>query len=260
MTGKTSQTIQQDGEALVRIYTSSRTQAAKDDAIRAFLPLVKYIVGRTNIDQFGSLQKEDLYQFGIVGLLMALDRYETDKGANFKTFAYRRVYGEVIDAIRRESSVSKDAYSKRKRIVDTSDKLSQTLGRDPAPVEVADAMGITQEQLEHTIIMGENSEFLSLDEKTGGEDSEFLSRQEVLADKNQLSPEKLMSKAVLKKELFRLIKALPEKTRLILALYYYEELTLNDIGSILGLSESRISQIITKTLEEMRSDLKLLIE
>jgi len=259
MTAKTHYAIQQDGEALVKEFIKTGSPGLKDKAVKAFLPLVKHIVGRINIDQFGSLLREDLYQFGIVGLLMALERYEIGKGANFKTFAYRRIYGEVVDAIRRESSVSKDVYTKKKQIVDATDKLRQSLGRDPAPVEVADVLGITLEQLDQILYKGEAREELSLDENAGREDSELLNRQETIADEAQLSPELLMSKAILKQELFRMIKKLDERPRLILALYYYEELTLADIGSILGLSESRISQIMAKTLAGMRSELKHLV-
>ncbi len=255
MMQRTQSMVHHDGEHLVREYTMTRDARKRDEAIQAFLPLVKYIAGRINIDQFGTLVREDLYQFGIVGLLTALDRYQTDKGASFKTYAYRRIHGEIIDAIRREGTVSKDAYSVRKKVIKVSDELRQQLGRDPAMSEIADVMGVTQQELNKMLFKGNASEHLSLDDTVGLDNSDSMLRLDVIKDEAQLSPDEEFSKKALKDELVNTIKHLPERQRLILALYYYEELTLADIGMILGLSESRISQILSQTLAELRGQL-----
>ena len=244
--------VHHDGESLVRQYALTRDDKLREQAVQAFLPLVKYIAGRINIDQFGTLRKEDLYQFGVVGLLTALDRFKSDKGATFKTFAYRRIHGEIVDAIRREGTVSKDAYSVRRKVIMVSDELRQRLGRDPALSEVAEEMDITMEVLNHMMIRGETGEHMSLNDNVGGEDSDSMLRIDVIQDEDQLSPDENFEKAAVKEELINTIKQLPERQRLILALYYYEELTLADIGLILGLSESRISQILSQTLAEIR--------
>ncbi len=248
--------VHHDGEHLVREYTVSRDATIRDEAIQAFLPLVKYIAGRINIDQFGTLVREDLYQYGVVGLLTALDRYQTDKGASFKTFAYRRIHGEIIDAIRREGTVSKDAYSVRKKVTRVTDELRQQMGRDPALSEVASVMKVSLEELNRMLSKGTAAEHLSLNDTVGNDDSDSMLRLDVIRDDEQLSPDEEFEKGALKEELVNLIKHLPERQRLILALYYYEELTLADIGMILGLSESRISQILSQTLAEMRGQLK----
>ena len=248
--------VHHDGESLVRQYSLTRDDKLREQAVTAFLPLVKYIAGRINIDQFGTLRKEDLYQFGVVGLLTALDRFKTDKGATFKTFAYRRIHGEIIDAIRREGTVSKDAYTVRRKVIVASDTLRQKLGRDPALSEVADDMGVTMEALNNMMIKGEAGEHISLNDNVGGEDSESMLRLDVIQDDSQLSPDEEFEKNAVKQELVDIIKHLPERQRLILALYYYEELTLADIGMILGLSESRISQILSQTLGEIRGSME----
>lgn len=253
---KTTQSlVHQDGEHLVREYILTGDESMRDNAIQAFLPLVKYIAGRINIDQFGTLGRDDLFQYGIVGLLTALDRFQTDKGASFKTFAYRRIHGEIIDAIRREGTVSKDAYSIRKKIIRTSDELRQQLGRDPAMSEVAELMGVTLEELNKMMFKGDASEHVSLNDTVGSDGAESMLRIDVIKDEAQSSPDESFAKEALKQELIEVIKHLPERQRLILALYYYEELTLADIGMILGLSESRISQILTQTLAEMRGQM-----
>ena len=254
---KTTQTlVRHDGEHLVREYILTGDERMRENAIQAFLPLVKYIAGRINIDQFGSLGREDLFQYGIVGLLTALDRFKTDKGASFKTFAYRRIHGEIIDAIRREGTVSKDAYSIRKKVIKISDELRQQLGRDPALSEVAETMNLTLEALNKMLFKGNASEHVSLNDTVGSDGSDSMQRLDVIKDEAQFSPDEQFEKEALKGELIEIIKHLPERQRLILALYYYEELTLADIGMILGLSESRISQILSQTLVDMRGQLE----
>ncbi len=255
---KTTQSlVHQDGEHLVREYILTGDESTRENAIQAFLPLVKYIAGRINIDQFGSLGREDLFQYGIVGLLTALDRFQSDKGASFKTFAYRRIHGEIIDAIRREGTVSKDAYSIRKKVIRISDELRQQLGRDPALSEIAEHMNVTVEELNKMLFKGNASEHVSLNDTVGSDTGgDSMLRLDVIKDEEQFSPDEQFEKNAMKTELIELIKHLPERQRLILALYYYEELTLADIGMILGLSESRISQILSQTLGEMRGQLE----
>jgi len=248
--------VHHDGEHLVREYTLTHDKQTRDEAIQAFLPLVKYIAGRINIDQFGSLRREDLYQFGVVGLLTALDRYQTDKGASFKTFAYRRIHGEIIDAIRREGTVSKDAYSVRKKVIQASDRLRQSLGRDPALSEIADDMNVNLDELNQMIVKGDAIEHISLTDPVGMDNSDSMMRLDVIRDAGQETPDEAFEDQALKQDLIEKMKHLPERQRLILALYYYEELTLADIGMILGLSESRISQILSQTLKELRSQLR----
>ena len=256
MTTAAARVPTQDGEALVREYVMTKDAHIRDRAVKAFLPLVKYIAGRINITEFGVLRRDDLYQYGIVGLLSALDRFEVDRGASFKTFAYRRIHGEIIDAIRREGLMSKDTYRHYRRLQDETDSLRQELGRDPTPQEVGDRLGMTVPELEHLQSMMDHNNVVSLDESVSSDDDHSMIRRDVLADEEQISPDQEFGDKALKDELKRIITTLPERQRLILALYYYEELTLADIGVVLGLSESRISQIMTQTLADIREALR----
>jgi len=255
MTQRAQYLVEQDGEHLVHEYVMTRDASTREEAIKAFLPLVKYVAGRINIETFGALNREDLYQYGILGLLTALDRFQMDKGASFKTFAYRRIHGEIIDAVRREANVGKDAYGLRKKIINVSDELRQQLGRDPALSEVADVLGLSSEEISKKLFKGQSAEHLSLNDSVGAEDTDSMLRLDVIRDEAQLSPDQEFDKTALKNELVETIKNLPERERLVLTLYYYEELTLADIGLVLGLSESRISQILTGTLSKIRGNI-----
>ena len=113
-----------DGEALVREYCLTKNELIKDQAVRAFLPLVRHIVGRIKVSSYLSLQKEDLYQFGVVGLLYALQRFDPENGTAFKTYAYRRIHGEVIDALRRAGVLSRDQMQKLTKVNAAKEKLS----------------------------------------------------------------------------------------------------------------------------------------
>ena len=126
-----------DGEALVREYCMTGNELIKDQAVRAFLPLVKHIVGRINVSSaYIILQKDDLYQYGVVGLLYALGRFDPENGTAFKTYAYRRIHGEIIDALRRNGVLSRDQMQKLSRINSAKEKLTMQFDREPNYLEI----------------------------------------------------------------------------------------------------------------------------
>ena len=126
----------QTNEEIVKEYTKVRSPELKEQAIQAYLPLVRYIIGRMNIPENGLLTKEDLYQFGIVGLIEALERYQPEHGTTFKTFAYKRIYGEIVDTIRRNGILNRDQAKNVNRLVSAVETLQHRLGRDPSVQEV----------------------------------------------------------------------------------------------------------------------------
>ncbi|NOZ74624.1 MAG: FliA/WhiG family RNA polymerase sigma factor [FCB group bacterium] len=249
-------TVQTFSEDYIRKYKTTGDPHDKDLAIRSYLPLVKFIVGRIPPVANGNLSRNDMYQFGVIGLIDALDRFDPTQGVGFKTFAYKRIHGEVIDAVRKESRLSRDQVHQLQLIEQSRRMLWHQLGREPMPEEIARKVGITMEKFEYLCQLRAQS-VVSLDEPVSGPDGDrFISRAETLSDPEQLSPGQALDRESLKEELKALIKALPERKRLILALYYYEELTLVDIGSVLNLTESRVSQILSDTLVEIRGNLK----
>ena len=245
-----------DGEELVKEYILTGNQKVKEQAIQAYMALVKHIVGRINIPENGLLKREDCYQYGIVGLLSALEKFDPEFGVSFKTFAYKRIYGEVIDAIRNAGVLNRRQVKDINRILTVSGELQSVLGRGPTPMEVCEEMGISEDEY-YRIQQSANLNFtLSLYDKVYDDGENSLTREDTIADESQTPPDVMLEKQGIKEILKGLIKGLPERQRLILALYYYEELTLFDIGQVLGISESRVSQILNQVLVDLRGKMR----
>ncbi len=251
-----AQNKEHDGEYYVQQYYKSKDPVLKEKAIKSFLPLVKYIIGRINLPAIGILKKEDVYQYGIIGLIEALDRFDPDVGVNFKTFAYKRIYGSVMDAIRKSGIWNRQQIKKINNVIEITNAIQNELGRVATVEEICKKGEITEKEYYKVMNLTNLNFTLSLDDKIGSSDENSLTRKDIITDENQIPPHVRMQKESMKMELKNYIRELPEKPRLVLALYYYEELTLSDIGQVLAISESRVSQILNQTLVELRIKLK----
>ncbi len=245
-----------DGETMVQNYIRNGSEASKHQAVQSYLPLVKHIVGRLQLPEHGPLRREDLIQFGIIGLLDALERFQPHNGATFKTYAYRRIYGEIIDAVRREGNLTRSQIAVAGRVGRTVDRLRAELGSEPTPVEICAEADVTEDEYERMRRSLTANFTLSLDEQVALSEEDVITLKDVIADAEQILPDAAIEKKEMQRRLKRIIKHLPERKRLILALYYYEELTFADIGQVLGISESRVCQIHNHTLAEIRAELK----
>jgi len=242
-----------DGELIVREYFKSPSEATKSKVVTAFIPLVYKIVNRMNLPSSNILSKDDLVQIGLMGLIEALNRFDISAGIKFKSFAYTRVNGAVIDEIRKSGVISRGKLSKLMRIEKITSKLSQELGRDPIVIEICEKAEISEDDYHQLMGIAQLSYTLSLDEKVEGhEDDESLTRIESVKDQSVKTPEDLIMNDSLKNDVMKSIKTLPDRERLTLVLYYYEELTLQEIANVIGVSESRVSQILNKTLMKIR--------
>lgn len=253
------ETIQkkQTNEDLVREYVDTRNASLKERVIKAYLSLVRHIVGRMNIPEHALLGKEDLYQFGVVGLIEALERYHPDYGTTFKTFAYKRIYGEIVDAIRKTGILNRDQAKNVNRLLSSVETLQHRLGREPSIREVCQEADISEQEYYNIEMLNRLNFSLSLDEKIYEDSTGSQLRRDTIPDDMQLNPEETLDLESIKNNLKHIISQLSEKQRLVLALYYYEELTLMDIGTVLNLSESRVSQILKETLIELRQKANL---
>ncbi|HDY75066.1 MAG TPA: FliA/WhiG family RNA polymerase sigma factor, partial [Candidatus Marinimicrobia bacterium] len=211
---------------------------------------------RINLAEQRNLTRDDVYQFGVVGLLGALARYDPQNGSSFKTFAYRRIHGEIIDAVRRDGVLSRDQMQKLNTINKTKNALIKTLNREPTYLELEKETGLSLDEISSVISTAKSKLIVSLDEPVFGAENKSMSYYEVLANEDDKSPEKELDETELREELKSLVQGLPERERLILALYYYEELTLADIGTVLGLSEGRVSQILNQVHSDLRQEVK----
>lgn len=256
---KASPTKQKElkGEVLLQEYYASNDPVLKERAVREFLPLVYYVVNRIPLPVTDVITREDLEQSAIQGLLEAIERFDQDRNVKFKTFAYKRIYGSVIDAIRQVRILSRTKLERLMEVQKVYDKLAQELGRDPSTEEVCEAANISHSEYSDLMVAGQLSyATFSLDDPVSG-DQDVPSKQiDLLADVDSEDPESAYMIDNLKTRLVGLLKEMPERERLILALYYYENLTLVEIGQILNISESRVSQIMSKTLDQLRTKLK----
>ena len=242
-----------DGELIVREYFKTPSESTKSKVVTAFIPLVYKIVNRMNLPSSNILSKDDLVQIGLVGLIEALNRFDISAGIKFKSFAYTRINGAVIDEIRKSGIISRGKLSKLIAIEKITSRLSQDLGRDPIVIEICEKANITEDDYHQLMGIAQLSYTLSLDEKVeGNEDEEAMTRIESVKDKSIDTPEDLIMQDSLKNDVMECVKSLPDRERLALVLYYYEELTLQEIANVIGVSESRVSQILNKTLMKIR--------
>ncbi len=255
MTVKHESPVLSEGDMLVNVYVETKHPRDKEKAVKAYLNLVKHIVGRLNIPEHLNLRREDVYQYGIVGLLNALDRFKPSMGVSFKTFAYRRIQGEIIDAIRKQGGLSRDHIRIQKLITEASENLRIKLDRDATLDEICAEAGISLEDY-YLLQQLNNINFtISLDGYHSDDGEDKLSPKDTIVDESQIPPDKQLELTGIKDDLKKILAELPERERLILVLYYYEELTLFDIGQVLDISESRVSQLMNQTLAFVRTQL-----
>lgn len=246
---------QLDGESLVKSFFETGNPRLKEKIVVSFAPLVKHIVGRFNLKYSTTLAPEDLYQAGVFGLLKALERYKPDIGTPFKSYAYKRIYGEVVDTMRKEGMLGRDKYDQIKKLEQAVRDLTNMNGYEPSTDEICNYLHISEDDYFSLVDTAQLIYTTSLNTKVSGDEGEFIYRIDTLKDDETLSPEDLLIKQDLKHRLKEVINELPERKKLIMALYYYEELTLADIGRVIDLTEARISQILNKTLIEIKARL-----
>ena len=244
------------GEELVKEYIRTGNPRLKDKIVSSFAPLVKHIIGRFNVTYSTTLDREDLYHAGVFGLLKALEKFNPESGTPFRTYAYKRIHGEVVDMLRKEGMLGRDKYDQVKRLEKTIAALTSRLGYEPSTDEICREMGISDQEYHSLISTAQMVYTTSLNTKINGNDGDFIYRIDTLKDDDRSSPEDDVIKSDLKDNLRKLIQGLPDREKLILALYFYEELTLADIGKVVNLTEARISQILNKTLVSLRARLQ----
>lgn len=228
-------------------YKRHRNEDAREQLIKLYLPLVKIVVGRLVIGLPAHVDRDDLISAGVMGMLDALEKFDHQRGIKFETYATARVRGSILDFLRAQDWVPISVRQKAKKVEALLAELEQKLGRPPSDMDMATAMEITLEEY-FTLLKEINGYSLfSLDEMAG---SVWIEDSNVEA-----SPSNLAETAEIKATLAAAIDRLPEKERLVVALYYYEGLTLKEIGFTLGLSEGRISQLHTKAILRLRGAL-----
>ncbi|MRR05583.1 MAG: FliA/WhiG family RNA polymerase sigma factor [Deltaproteobacteria bacterium] len=244
---------------LAKAYESERqygTCQSRDDLVLSHLPLVKYLVGRISSKLPSHLDQQDLMSVAVIGLITAAERFDPSRGILFKTFAEKRVMGSIMDELRAQDWLPRTLREKYKRLEHEFSVLEQKLGRNPSSEEVAAAMGMDLEKYFQLMEEVHSLSFMSLDDFQEDDEGGAFGFLNFLSDNGTESPQnKLMAKQLLQ-VLGDAIETLPEKERLVVTLYYYEELNLKEIGEIMSLTESRISQLHSQAVIRLKVKMK----
>jgi len=223
----------------------------EQDFATRYAPLVKRIAHHLMARLPASVQLDDLLQAGMVGLLEAKSNYDPSKGASFETFAGIRIRGAMIDEIRRGDWVPRSVHKNARQIAAVITEIEQKTGRDARDTEVAERLGV--DVAEYRQMLMDVSAGHMMDFEGLGVSEDFFS--EGLSD-SAMTPEERLQKEDFRNALAQAIGSLPEREKLVLALYYDEELNLKEIGEVLGVSESRVSQINSQAMIRLQSRLK----
>jgi RNA polymerase sigma factor for flagellar operon FliA len=218
---------------------------------------VKYVAGRMASGLPTHVEEADLISYGLIGLISAIERFELEREIKFETYAIPRIRGAIIDELRALDWVPRSVRAKARQIERANVKLEHKLQRPPSDEEMAAEMEMEMEDFQEALIQISNSTIAALDELWTVSDSsgDQISLLDTLQDPGAPDPAKAADATDLKDRVADAIARLPEREKLVIALYYYENLTLREIGEVLGVTESRVSQLHTKAVLRLRSHL-----
>jgi RNA polymerase sigma factor FliA len=237
------------------LWIRSRDTQAGDILVKKYLPLVNYHVQRIAVGLPRSVSRDDLKSFGMLGLLDALNKFDATRDLKFDTYASFRIRGAILDGLRKEDWLPRGTREKAKKIESTLERLEQKYMRHVSAEEIALELQVSEEDIYQTLNEQFFANVLSMDEYTfEKDDSETHSF--VLKDDKLPGPEENVINDEQIQDLTKLISTLSEKEQMVLSLFYHEELTLTEIGEIMNLSTSRISQIHSKALFKLRKTLE----
>jgi RNA polymerase sigma factor FliA len=242
---------------LWRRYKSDGDPRARERLVVAYSPLVKYVSGRMASGLPAHVDEADLISYGLVGLISAIERFDLSREIKFETYAITRIKGAIIDELRSLDWVPRSVRSRAREIERANSKLEHKLQRAPTDEEMADELDMSVEDFQEALLQISHSSVAALDEMWSVSDSsgDQVSLLDTLQDPEAPDPATAMDSAELKDRVADAIDRLPEREKLVVALYYYENLTLREIGEVLGVTESRISQLHTKAVLRLRSRL-----
>lgn len=247
---------QSDLNSLWQEYKETDNKYARDKLVHNYLPLVKQVVARVAISLPLHIEKEELSSFGVIGLFDAIEKFDYKRGYKFETYAYTRIRGSVLDGLRDMDWVPNSIRKKAKNFQSKLNELEQKIGRSATEAEIASFLDISESELNKLLQETAPVTFIPLEpiNDYDNKKSSGISLENVVDEENN-SPEKLVEYAHLQNVLGEAIEKLPEKEKMVVALYYFEDLNLKEISSILKLSESRISQLHSKAIFRLRGRL-----
>ncbi len=240
-----------------RRYKKTRCQRSKELLILEYLPLVKYVAARLAIGLPPSVEIDDLIGSGTIGLLSAVERYDPSRDNKFSTYAIARIRGSMLDELRSMDWIPRSVRKKARRVEEAYARLENRLRRPAMDDEVAKELAVSVPEFLEILDEVRGTALVSLDDFMSPTDSSSTMRiHDTVEDQGRIDPAAALEVEKMRKVLEAALDSLPERDKLVIILYYYEELTLKEIGSTLGVSESRVSQIHTKAILRLRGRLR----
>jgi len=238
-------------------YKDTGSREARDRLIVHYSPLVKYVAGRVSAGLPQNIEQADLVSYGIFGLIDAIDKFDTDRNIKFETYAIARIKGAIIDELRAMDWVPRSVRARARDIERAIAELEKKLERAPTDEEIAGKLGISTDELEDNLTDIGRSSIAALDElwTVSGGDGDQVALIDTIEDEGAADPQGALTVTEQKEALADAIAGLPEREKLVVTLYYYEELTLREIGEVLDVTESRVSQLHTKAILRLKARL-----
>ncbi|MGQ0602588.1 MAG: sigma-70 family RNA polymerase sigma factor [Anaerolineales bacterium] len=232
-------------------YAATRGASLREAIVLRYVPLVHFVLNRLGFSQTIGADYEDLASHGLLGLIEAVDRFDPAYGAQFSTYATLRIRGTVLDQLRARDWLSRAARKRAREVQNAVSSLWLTLNRAPTDEELATHLNLGLDQLRQALTESDRV-LLSLDAVSDAHD-EDTSLHEVLADPKQADPAEAMLDLDLHARLVNALKVLPEREQVVLSMYYYDDLTLKEIGEVLSLSESRVCQLHARAVMNLHA-------
>lgn len=242
-------------EDLVREYAKSKDPKLREQIIIGFMPIIKYVIARMNLSVRNKTELEDIHSAGIFGLLRAMENFDLSKNTAFATYATWRIRGNILDYLRKIDIISRGDRAKIKQIETTIGNLTLRNNREPSAFEISNELGLDLKECHRVLELVQLNFTISLDQIQEF-DGEEVKLSEVIADETWISPLDEVNRENILKLVTDAILRLPERQKMIVLMYYNDEMTLLEIGKTLNLSESRISRLLGKAILTIRNELK----
>jgi len=237
-------------------YTTYRNPKVREELLVKYLPLVKYVAGKMMFSLPTCVDYNDLMSAGVMGLIGALERFKPEQGVKFETFVLPRIKGAILDELRTLDWAPRSLRSKARQVEKASEQLEKVLGRAASSQEIASKLDMEIGEYGGVLMELSKASLLSLDGSRVEDNDQLTSMYDLLENVQSDNPLESIENTELKALLVHAIELLNEQEKIVMALYYYEELTLKEIGQVLNITESRVSQIHSKALETLKSSLE----
>lgn len=245
-----------DEKELWQEYRKTKNPEIREYFVIKYSPLVKYVAGKVAIGMPQQVEFEDLVSYGAFGLLDAIEKYDPERDIKFKTYAMTRIRGSIFDELRNIDWVPRTLRQKAKQLEEAIITLENKLGHSVDDEEIAKEMGISNQELQELFSKISGASVISLNDVWyTGDDNDQVSFIDTIESPESLNPENIIEKEEIRSVIVEAIKQLPDKEKKVIVLYYYEDLTLKEIGEVLEVTESRVSQLHTKAILRLRGKL-----